>query len=146
MHHIRFALVFFASCEAAGAPCVGDMDELCSRQGVICIPTWAQASDASTWCNARNVDHARTSINLCAGYRVTIATIGTSTIWYYYDQDGGLAGAARRSEDFRPECLAGQKTFRLPEDCASSTSSHCCRYDFSKDLACMPDGGPVIKD
>lgn len=139
----HLALLLLACCDAAGTPCVGDMDELCSRQGVHCVQSFAAASDAGTWCAARDVSHARVSINTCAGYRVVVATVDTSTVWYYYDQDGGLAGAARRGDDFRPECLAGLKTFRLPDDCASSTSPHCCRYDFSKDLACGPDGGNV---
>jgi hypothetical protein len=135
--NIGQALLFILSCDAAGTPCVGDMAELCARQGVHCVQSFGAASDAGTWCSAKDVTHARTSINLCAGYRVVVASVGASTVWYYYDQDGGLVGAARRGDDFKPECLAGEKTFRLPEDCASSDSPHCCRYDFGVDLACM---------
>ena len=113
--------------------------------GVHCVTSFAVASDGGTWCAARDIAHARVSINQCAGYRVVVATVDTSTVWYYYDPDAGLVGAGRRNDNFMPECLAGEKTFRLPSDCAGSPDDpHCCSYDFSKDLACMPDGGPVV--
>lgn len=131
-------LLVIAACDAGGTPCMGDLDALCARRDIHCEKSFAAAADASTWCGAREVTHARVSTNDCAGLRVLVATQNDASVWYYYDQDGGLVGAGTRGDDFKPRCLAGN--FRLPEDCASSTNKNCCRFDFSKDLACTDSG------
>jgi len=111
---------------------------------VHCISDFASASDAATWCGLRDVLHSRVSTNSCAGYRVAIETVGDASVWYFYDDDGGLVGATRRDDNFRHVCLAGAQNFRVPDDCASSTNQHCCGFDFSldfsRDYAC-PDAG-----
>lgn len=135
-------LLGLAGCDA-GTPCTADLDSFCGRSGTHCVQTWTEAADASTWCTARGVTNARTALQTCIGYHVAVATVGTTdpptTVWYFYDADGGLIGASRRDENFKIECLAGRSTFRSPDDCASSESPHCCRLDFGPELACKQD-------
>lgn len=139
------------SCDAAGTPCTVDLDETCARAGAHCVGSWTEAADAATWCAAREVTNARTAIQTCIGYHVAVATVGTTnpptTLWYYFDADGGLLGISRRSDDFVMQCVAGRATFRSPDDCASSESPHCCRLDFGADMACKPDAAkPAVLD
>jgi hypothetical protein len=145
---MRWALLLLlAGCDAAGTPCNADLDSFCGRSGAHCVPTWTEAADAASWCYARDVTNARTALQTCIGYRVAVVTVGTtnpaSTVWYFYDADGGLIGASRRDDSFTIQCLAGRSTFRSPDDCASSESPHCCRLDFGPELKCK-DGGPPI--
>jgi YD repeat-containing protein len=137
--------VFLFGCDAAGTPCMGDLEGTCARDGVHCVPTWTQAADAATWCPGGPVTNARTALQPCIGYRVLVATVGTtnppSTVWYYYDADGGLIGTTTRDDQFVQHCLAGKQTFRAPDDCASSQSPHCCRLDFGPELVCKSDAG-----
>ncbi len=143
------ALLVLAGCEAGGTPCTSDLDSLCGRSGTHCVQTWTEAADASTWCSARDVTNARAALQTCIGYHVVVATVGTTnpatTVWYFYDTDGGLIGAARRDDNFTIHCLAGRATFRSPDDCASSESPHCCRLDFGPELACKQDAGASPK-
>lgn len=141
--------VFLFGCEVGGTPCGGDVQATCTRDGVHCVQTWTEAADAATWCNSRDISNARTAIQTCLGYRVAVATVATTkpptTVWYYYEpKDGGLVGLATRDENFVMHCLAGEKTFRSPEDCASSSSGSCCRLDFGPDMACTKDAGMVL--
>jgi hypothetical protein len=132
-----------SACDVSGISCTGDLDALCARQGVHCVPSWSQAADASTWCNAADISNARAAVGPCLGNRVVVATANGTTVWYYYEPDGGLVGATRRNEQFQQECLAGRPSFRMPLDCASSDNPHCCRFDFGKEMACHapPDSG-----
>lgn len=150
---MRFALpaIFLFGCEAGGTPCVGDVPATCARDGVHCVKTWTEAADAATWCNARDISNARTAIQTCIGYHVAVATVATtnppSTVWYFYEPDGGLIGLATRDDQFVMHCLAGEKTFRSPDDCATSNSTSCCRLDFGPELACAKDAGSnIVKD
>ena len=130
------AAAALAACDVSGIPCTDDLDLLCTRPGVRCVPSWSQAADASTWCGAPNVDNARATIGTCLGNRVVVATVSGTTVWYYYEPDGGLVGATRRNDQFQQECLGGRPSFRMPLDCASSDNPHCCRFDFGKEMAC----------
>lgn len=149
---MRFAflgILPLLGCEVGGTPCVGDVEDTCARSGVHCVRSWSEAADAATWCNARDISNARTSIQTCLGYHVAVATVATTnpptTVWYFYEpKDGGLIGMTTRDDQFNMHCLAGEKTFRAPDDCATSQSTSCCRLDFGPDLACMKDAGTVV--
>lgn len=134
-----FAVLLFG-CDVGGTPCTGDLDLACSRDGVHCVQTWAEAADAASYCKGGPVINARTAIQTCLGYHVLVATVGTtnppSTVWYYYDNDGGLIGTTTRDDQFVQHCVAGRQTFRAPDDCASSQSPQCCRLDFGPELVC----------
>lgn len=137
---VSFALLgarLSLGCDAAGIACTGDLDGLCARGGMHCVPSWNEAADAATWCHAHDVSNARAAVTACLGNRVVVATVGGATAWYFYDSDGGLVGATRRNAEFQQECLAGRPSFQMPLDCAASDNPHCCRFDFGKEMACV---------
>ena len=142
--------VLLLGCDAGGSPCVGDVEATCARDGVHCVRSWTEAADAATWCNARDISNARTAIQTCLGYHVAVATVVSTTkppttVWYFYEaSDGGLIGLTTRDDQFVMHCLAGEKTFRAPDDCATSSSPSCCRLDFGPELACSKDAGGKV--
>jgi hypothetical protein len=151
---MRFAplLLLLAGCDVGGSPCGGDLASACARDGLHCVQTWSEAADASTWCSARDVTNARSALQTCLGYHVVVATVNKTnpptTVWYYYEPaDGGLIGTTTRDDQFVMHCLAGEKTFRAPDDCATSQSPGCCRLDFGPEMACGKDAAaPMVKD
>jgi hypothetical protein len=127
----------------AGTKCVteaGTLADTCNRGGLTCVETWSAATDAATWCGQTGVSSAYAAITTCLGYRVVVVTKTGQGTWYYYDQDGGLVGIGQRGEDFVHQCVGGTSGFRIPDDCASSRSPSCCRFDFGPNLACKDAG------